>query len=860
MNKKYLQNLYMIFVLVLSVFGITVSPASAHTESTIEAQTSIDGLPTDRIIIKYKDGTDASVSPAQGSQLSRLESKARVNIRYVRTMSVGGAHIMQLPERLPLDQVQAIVDQLKTLPEVEYAEPDLIMQYIGVPNDEFYLNQWHYYETWGINTPGAWDITNGEESVVIAVLDTGITVHGDLDGRTVPGYDFVSEDFWLGNFETYTANDGDGRDNNPADPGDWITVAEDNGTDKEGFFQGCGASDSSWHGTHVAGTIGALSNNTVGVAGVNWFSKILPVRVLGKCGGYTSDVADAMRWAAGLPVAGVSDNSNPADVLNLSLGGLTIAQTCPVIYQEAIDAITAAGSTVVVAAGNSGIDTSYSTPANCAGVITVAATDRSGDMAWYSNFGSLIEISAPGGDEINGVLSTLNDGTTVPGNEIYAQYFGTSMATPHVSGVVSLMYSVNLGITPSQVLEILQDTATAFSGTSTCNTADCGAGIVNATAAVEAAEKPDLVITNVTISPATPLPGEPFDINVTIKNQGGSETETVVYRDVYINNEPVISPEDGCPISSGDYFRSDYNDGLADGSSDTKSVTVTAGLASGSHQIWVYADANCLNEESIEDNNKIGPILLNIGVRAYGDFKGDYNGDGKDDVAVFRPSNGTWYIQGQGPFVYGQSGDIPVPADYNGDGKDDIAVFRPTTSTWYVRGQGSFSYGTVGDIPVVADYNGDGKADIAVFRPTNSRWYVYGVGSFEYGTVGDIPVVADYTGDGKADIAVFRPTNSTWYIYGVGPRVYGTIGDMPVVADYDGDGKADIAVFRPTNSTWYLYGIGPRVYGTIGDIPVIGDYNGDGKADIAVFRPTNSTWYIYGVGPSVYGTIGDIPV
>jgi hypothetical protein len=238
----------------------------------------------------------------------------------------------------------------------------------------------------------------------------------------------------------------------------------------------------------------------------------------------------------------------------------------------------------------------------------------------------------------------------------------------------------------------------------------------------------------------------------------------------------------------------------------------------------------------------------------------DFDGDGRADVAVFRMSNNTWYILGQGPVEYGQVADVPVPADYNGDGKAEIAVFRPSNSTWYIRGVGSFTYGQAGDIPVVADYNGDGKADIAVFRPSNSTWYIQGQGSFTYGASGDVPVVADYNGDGKADIAVFRPTNSTWYVSGMGPKVYGTVGDVPVVADYDGDGKADVAVFRPTNSTWYIYGVGPRVYGTVGDVPVVADYNGDGRADVAVFRPTNSTWYIYGVGPSVFGTIGDIPV
>ena len=172
---------------------------------------------------------------------------------------------------------------------------------------------------------------------------------------------------------------------------DWITAAESS----SGYFAGCQVHNSSWHGTHTAGTIGAASNNGVGVAGVNWNSKILPVRVLGKCGGYTSDIADGMRWAAGLSVSGVPANANPAKVLNLSLGGYG---ACDATYQNAVNAIVAAGTTIVVSAGNSNADAVNYRPGNCTGVITVAATNRDGGRAYYSNYGSTVEISAPGGE------------------------------------------------------------------------------------------------------------------------------------------------------------------------------------------------------------------------------------------------------------------------------------------------------------------------------------------------------------------------------------------------------------------------------------------------------------------------------
>jgi serine protease len=369
---------------------------------------------------------------------------------------------------------------LSALPDVAYAEPDQILFPTLSPNDSLYSNQWDFFESaGGINVQPAWDITTGSASVVVAIADTGLTNHADLAGHMVSGvvatsgYDFISD--------SQEANDGNGRDSNPSDPGDWITSAES--TNPSSYFYGCPVGNSSWHGTHVAGTIGAASNNSLGVAGINWNSKLLIVRVLGKCGGFLSDIADGMTWAAGLPVSGVPANANPAKVINVSLGG---SGSCSTAFQNTINAIINAGTVVVVAAGNSNANVSGFTPANCNGVIAVAATGRTGSRASYSNYGALVKISAPGGDGSYGILSTLNTGTTVPLVDTYVYYQGTSMATPHVTGVVSLMFSVNPSLTPAQVLQILQSTARAFPSGSTCNTSICGSGIVDARAAVTA--------------------------------------------------------------------------------------------------------------------------------------------------------------------------------------------------------------------------------------------------------------------------------------------------------------------------------------------------------------------------------------
>src|SRR6266850_3755495 len=327
----------------------------------------------------------------------------------------------------------------------------------ATPNDGYFTGGLQSNLT-RINVHRAWDVTTGDSNLVVAVIDTGILPHPDLAGRTLPGHDFVTD--------VYFANDGGGRDASAADPGDWVSWSDVQDPSSP-FGSAClygGIYDtiSSWHGTHMAGIIGAVANNSSGIAGINWNSKILPVRALGKCGGFDSDIIDGMRWAAGLPVPGVLLNSNPAKVLNLSLGG---PGSCHAAWQAAINEITAQNKVVVAAAGNEGVDFTGTTPASCQSVVTVAAFAvqapgtffESIGRSFYSNFatGPAPNLFAAPGDRI---YSTSDGGYQAPLNDgaFYSEY-GTSGAAAHVSGIVSLMLSANPSLTQPQVLQLLRD-------------------------------------------------------------------------------------------------------------------------------------------------------------------------------------------------------------------------------------------------------------------------------------------------------------------------------------------------------------------------------------------------------------------
>jgi len=420
---------------------------------------------TNRVIIKYKASTSFNALSARPQAATdRITARTGMRLNHIRRMQ-SGAHIMQLSRFQSLSEMNTIISTLNADPDIEYAEPDLMLKPLAVPNDSRYNEQWQYFEsTAGLNMPQAWDITQGAGAVV-AVIDTGYLPHADLTGNLLPGYDMISD--------TTVSQDGNGRDADATDMGDWSPAGA------------CGVGSpyttSSWHGTHVAGSVAAVGNNSFGVTGVAYKAKVVPVRVLGRCGGYTSDIADGIIWAAGGSVSGVPVNANPANVINLSLGG---DGSCGITQQNAINTARNLGATIVVAAGNENTNASNANPANCNGVVTVAAVNRNGGRAYYSNYGSVVDVAAAGGDTstgtFNGILSTLNNGSTSPGQDSYGFYQGTSMATPHVAGVSALLYAVKPLITPDEVEQILKNTSRAFPAT--CS--QCGSGIVNAQAAV----------------------------------------------------------------------------------------------------------------------------------------------------------------------------------------------------------------------------------------------------------------------------------------------------------------------------------------------------------------------------------------
>ena len=525
-----------------SLGAILLSPPAIETP---RAQGSASAAAMARVIVKYKSGTGltkaqaATAGDRKPAQMRSLAGRVGVDL-------VAGAEVAERSHVVFATGIgsAALAARLAADSDVEYAVPDGRKHALSVPNDPFYASrpydaasapasggplagQWYLKPPAATGTAGsavssvnaeqAWDITTGAASVVVAVLDTGVRFdHPDFKrvsagGNLLEGYDFISadrSDVFL------TANDGDGRDADASDPGDFVTAAEKAGV---ATFKDCDVVDSSWHGTQTLSLIGAQANNGVGMASVGRNVKVLPVRVIGKCGGFDSDIVAAMRWAAGLSVPGVPANANPARVINMSLGGVG---ACGQIYQDTINEVAAAGAVIVVSAGNDG--TAVSSPANCSGVIAVAGLRTDGDKGGISSLGPEIAIAAPSANCPTGspctypILAAYNAGKTTPAAEppegtytgSFVVFLGTSFSAPLVSGAAALMLSVQPSLTPADIKARLQSSARPFptSGSSItpnaplcaaptstaqvncyCTTTTCGAGMLDVHAAVLAA-------------------------------------------------------------------------------------------------------------------------------------------------------------------------------------------------------------------------------------------------------------------------------------------------------------------------------------------------------------------------------------
>lgn len=613
-------------------------------------------VPTDQFIVKFKNpAAPAERVKAFGPAAARLGTQVK-DIR----ATVGGARVLRTGRKLGAADADKLLAALRADTAVAYAEPDTIMQAkTNLPNDPGAPYQWNLFqEPAGTRANGAWDVTRGAGEVV-AVVDTGITSHPDLDENVLPGYDMISD--------PSEARDGDEvRDSDPTDEGDWAAAGQ--------CAPGSPSWPSSWHGTHVAGIIAAVRNNFEGVSGVAPDAKVVPVRALGPCGGYTSDITDAVLWAAGARVPGVEEvNPNPARVINLSLGG---GEACSQTFQSAIDTANSRGAAVVVAAGNESQPASNSSPANCRNVISVAASGRTGALAPYSNYGPAVDITAPGGDMTrsseDGIVSTSNDGSDAATLASYYMAQGTSSSAPHVAGVAALlMAKLGPNATPAAVEARLKATARPLPGGCVLG---CGAGLVDAAVAVQ----PDRVRMTMIITPG--------DINSDRKaDMLARDSSGALW--LYPGNGgggwlSRVQVGSGWNVMTAVVGSGDMNgDGKAD---------VLARDTFG--KLWLYPGNGRGGWLSrIQSGNGWNNMTEIVGA-------GDMNGDGKQDLLA-RDSGGTLWLypgNGRGGWLSRvQAGNgwnvmtaMAGPGDMNGDRKADLLARDTDGMLWLYPGNG----------------------------------------------------------------------------------------------------------------------------------------------------------------------------
>ncbi|HEY4748873.1 MAG TPA: S8 family peptidase, partial [Steroidobacteraceae bacterium] len=473
----------------------------------------VTAAPTERLIVKLRGSlefTAQQAAPARVAALIERNGLIPVEVRHI----VAGIHLVRVQAGQASPTQAQVLARLRADPEVEYAEVDQRRYPNAEPDDPLFINQWYLQNAQpaALDAIDAWNMTSGSPGLVIADLDTGVLfdhpdLRNDSANRLLPGYNLISN--------ADIANNGYGRGPDASDPGDWISASDLTNP----VFANCTIANSSWHGTRVAGVLGALTNNQTGVAGLTWQGWIEPVRVLGKCGGYDSDIIAGMAWAAGNAVEGVPINPYPARIVNMSLGSVG---SCPSSYQQMVDELVSEGVLVVVSAGNEGgpVDA----PANCSGVLAVAGLREDGTKVGYSSLGPQVTLSAPAGNCVNtgagqpclfSIETTTNSGTTVPVTNTYTDEYnyniGTSFSAPQVAATAGLMLAVNGNLSPAQLMQRLQEAAQPFPVSSdpgvpvchvpadatdlqtsecNCTAATCGVGMANADQAVIGALRP----------------------------------------------------------------------------------------------------------------------------------------------------------------------------------------------------------------------------------------------------------------------------------------------------------------------------------------------------------------------------------
>jgi serine protease len=435
--------------------GLVSSYDSAHAQTLTHPLLSnqLTNASTDRFILKLKDSVELSAKPTvrrlekESEFLNEITQTNRLDATWIRAGTLG-THVLKWGASVRLSDRESMLNRLKADPRVEFAESDLAMTGMALPNDVSFGSQWALQSTAnraGARFDKAWDLVKGSSAVIVAVVDTGVRYDTpELSGRLLAGYDFISE--------ALTANDGDGRDSDPSDMGDWVSEADK----AKSTFSDCPVSNSTWHGTFISGQIAGVTQNLQGISAGDWNAKILPVRVSGKCRAFASDMYDGMLWSAGVEVPGVPVNTTPASIINVSLGA---AVSCSNLAQSVVNRIKGTGALLVSSGGNGGGDSFL--PANCAGVMSVGAVDRDGTRAFYSAIGPTVDISAPGG-YYNGLLGVGNSGDQGPESPRTVSKTGTSFASPLVAAAAALVKAANPALSGEQIEAILISTAQPF--------------------------------------------------------------------------------------------------------------------------------------------------------------------------------------------------------------------------------------------------------------------------------------------------------------------------------------------------------------------------------------------------------------